>query len=145
MKPALGATRTCGQDATKKAASSTAKQRRRASTAHAVPGGAARLPGDPEKTTQERPQGGAERGAGIWFSASNALVVTDRAARHRRPCSEAHIPFDLPGAEINSDLSATVLRGSGGTATSGSTIEAMLKALAKACDARRRERGDAGG
>jgi hypothetical protein len=84
-----------------------------------------------------------------WFSAGeNALVVTDRAIHHRKLASEAHIPFaDLPCTKIKLDGSYIKVGdhslGIGGTATTGSTIEAMLKALVKACEARWRDRADA--
>ena len=78
-----------------------------------------------------------------WFAAGeNALVVTDRAIHHRKLASEAHIPFDdLPGTKIKLDGSYIEVGdhslGIGGTATAGPTIEAMLKAVVKACEARR--------
>ena len=80
-----------------------------------------------------------------WFAAGeNALVVTDRAIHHRKLASEAHIPFDdLPGRKIKLDGSYIDVGdhslGIGGTGTSDSTIEAMLKAVVKACEARQRE------
>ena len=80
-----------------------------------------------------------------WFAAGeNALVVTDRAIHHRKLASEAHIPFDdLPGRKIKLDGSYIDVGdhslGIGGTGTSDSTIEAMLEAVVKACEARRRE------
>ena len=77
-----------------------------------------------------------------WFaSGENALAVTDRALHHRKLLSVAHIPFDdLPGTEIKLDGSYIKIGdhtlGLGGTATA-STVEAMVNAVVKACEARR--------
>jgi hypothetical protein len=80
-----------------------------------------------------------------WFSAGeNALVVTDRAIHHRKLGTEAHIPFaELSASAVS--LSGSVLNvgghplGVGGTSAPLPKLEKMLKALVKACEARRRE------
>ena len=80
-----------------------------------------------------------------WFSAGeNALVVTTGCCIIASSVSEADIPFDdLPGRKIEVDGSYMTVGdhslGIGGTGTAGSTIEAMLKAVVKACEARHRE------
>ena len=85
-----------------------------------------------------------------WFaSGENALAVTDRALHHRKLLSVAHIPFDdLPGTEIKLDGSYIKIGdhtlGLGGTATA-STVEAMVNAVVKACEARQREMQAASG
>ena len=81
-----------------------------------------------------------------WFSAGeNALVVTDRAIHHRKLGTEAHIPFDelaatkvkLIGNVITVGVNHSL--GVGGTAAPLGTVEAMLKAVVKVCEARQRE------
>ncbi len=81
-----------------------------------------------------------------WFSAGeNALVVTDRAIHHRKLATETHIPFDeLPGTKVRLDGNVMTVGADhqlslGGTATPLPTVESMLKALVKSCEARRRE------
>jgi hypothetical protein len=79
-----------------------------------------------------------------WFATGeNALVVTDRAIHHRKLGVETHIPFDdLPGKKVELSGNAISLGddhslGVGGTATPLPKVESMLKALEKACAARR--------